>query len=76
MTTIQEELLVHVHLKAAHIVILLTFFAKLSDPYLIFKEFKDIKFVLDRVNFSCLRERIRMAATGSKLQCTPKILTL
>ena len=32
------ELLVHVHLKAAYLVILRTSFAKLSDPYLIFKD--------------------------------------
>ena len=46
------ELLVHVHLKAAHLVILLTFFAKLSDAYLIF--FKDIRYVLCRVTSPAL----------------------
>jgi len=38
MTTIH----VHVYLKPAHLVILLTFFANQSDPYLIFYDLKKI----------------------------------
>jgi len=38
-------LMVHVHLKAAHLVILLTFFAKLSAPYLICYDFLKINAV-------------------------------
>ena len=43
MTTIH----VHVYLKAAHLVILLTFFANQSDPYLICYDLKqNIRYVL------------------------------
>ena len=50
-------LLVYVHLKAAHLVILMTSFAKVSDPYLIFYDFLKISGMCHvRSYFPCHRK--------------------
>ena len=62
-----KRLIVCVHLKAVHLLILLTFFAKVSEPYPFCYDFLKIPGMCRlRSYVPCFRDRIRMAAIGSK----------
>ena len=62
-----KKLIVCVHLKAVQLLILLTSFAKVTDPYLFCYAFLKIPgMCLLRSYVPCCRDRIRMAAVRSK----------